>query len=156
MTVQEIRQEVLTLLGEDTTAYDERISRLLDVVQREIACLVMPIHKACTLVSTGTAAIPPDVYEITHVLREDTPIAYQQQDRNTLLLPPGEYTLRYRAYPAPGRVELDPAAWDALCFGIAALLAQDEPTLYAALNGKYNNLLYNLAARDHAVAYFAG
>lgn len=156
MTMQEVRQEVLALLGEDTAAYDARITQLVDVVQREIACLVRPIRKSCALTSDGTAAIPKDVYEIVCVLKDGVSVAYGQQDRDTLLLPAGEYELRYNAYPAPGVIELEESAQDALCYGIAALVAQDEPALYTTLNSKYNNLLYNLAARQNARAWFAG
>ncbi|MBR6794419.1 MAG: hypothetical protein IKM48_08715 [Clostridia bacterium] len=163
MLVSDVEKQVLRLLDEvSVTDYAERMYRMIDEAQREIATTWGFIRRACTLEVTAgePTELPANFYAMEKADREDfeiVPMEVGGQWKNGIIFSEGgTVRILYKAYPtevtesdAAMEIELAPEYHTALCCYVAALTQHNEydKRAYQIFMERYNN---SIASVQHA------
>lgn len=163
MTVNDVEKQVLRLLDEvGVTDYAERMYKLIDEAQREIACTWGFIRRSCTLEVTAGEPIllPENLHAIERADNEEFDLEPVEVDgkweRGIVFSESGTVKLIYKAYPdtitesdAAKEIELAPEYHTALCCYVAALTQHNEydKRAYQIFMERYNN---SIAQVQHA------
>lgn len=155
MTVSDVEKQVLRLLDEvGATDYAERMYKLIDEAQREIACTWGFIRRSWSgEVTAGVpVALPEDVYAIERVDNGEFDLMPMQVNgewcQGIVFPESGTRTLIYKAYPdtiaendASKKIQLAPEYHTALCCYVAALTQHNEydKRAYQIFMGRYND-----------------
>ncbi len=157
MTVSECEKQVLRLLDEvGATDYADRMYKLIDEAQREIACTWGFIIKAAMITADAGVAVPlpEDCYAIERAGNDDWDLEPVEVDgvwQNGIVFSEGgTHKLIYKAYPkeigegdSSAKIQLAPEYHTALCCYAAALSqhTDDNKQNYQLLMERYNNTI---------------
>ncbi len=140
MTVNDVEKQVLRLLDEvGVSDYNQRMNKLIDTAQRDIACTWGFILRSCTLdVEAGVAVpLPENLYAIERADNEDFDLEPLEVDgkwqMGIVFSKSGTVKVIYKAYPDEigdndnsKEIQLAPEYHSALCCYVAALTQQAE------------------------------
>ncbi len=154
MTVNDVEKQVLRLLDEvGADDYSDRMYKLINEAQREIACTWGFIRKAVKLSVTAgePVALPVDCYSIERADNDDFELVPVEVDgewqMGIVFSEGGDQSLIYKAYPdtieendTNKKIQLAPEYHTALCCYTAALTQQsDNKKMYQIFMERYNN-----------------
>ncbi len=163
MTVSECEKQVLRLLDEvGVSDYADRMYKLIDEAQREIACTWGFIIKAAMLEAKAGVAmpLPEDCYAIERASNDHwelEPVEVNGDwEMGIAFSEDGTHKLIYKAYPktigesdSAAEIQLAPEYHTALCCYVAALTQHNEydKRAYQIFMERYNN---SIAQVQHA------
>ncbi|MGI6168820.1 MAG: hypothetical protein ACOYI4_03760 [Christensenellales bacterium] len=163
MTIKNLYDRVLTLIDEPdgATEYQDRFLAAINITIKEIAMYARPIMIWTDIATADRVlTLPNDVLKLIAVKVGTEPSPYAKIGVGKLQMPAdGTYTVQYSKVPpevtasdiaGSTAVATDPATYEALQYGCAALTVFDEVELYDLYTARYQNALVNLSQAKEA------